>query len=680
MAKRINYQQDTRNIWFPDQREPDNDDPDFMDYWNKELDRIENGFYIADNQVYISGALYWHTVYWVIELDTLLPNGKSFKTPGTPLFRDIEWEFFEDIERAELEQKVFIFVGSRGFGKSNLCASIVGRMYNFFKNSESVTSAGFENDYLLLNNKIELGLSNCHPIFWKQRLLGNWKKEVRAGWIDKSDNKRKGSNSRIIVRNYEGGVNTMAANGTRPKIHIMDEIGKIPNLENCFWDTMPCWNNDHGMFTLPILTGTGGDMEVGEDAGKMFNSPEVFNALEFDDIWEDTGKIGKFVPVTKARNEYKEKKTLYEYLTKTLQRTVTYHPDLDVEILVSNEQLCMEKYVNPRRERALKSSTTNAIIKEKAYYPITPSESFLVVSANDFPVEMIKEHKSNLEKEFIKTAKVELYTDVQNVITHKFTEKSPVTEFPVQANSNKEGVIEVVEFPIMNPPFGLYVAGIDPYKTSESDYSDSLGSIYIFKRMTSNMSEPYQNMPVAWYTGRPKNIMDWHENVRMLIKWYGASAMCENIDGGFIQYMISKNEEHYLAQGQSYLRKISPGSKHRGQHGLPPTPAMINHWNNAAINYMKEVIDHDKEKPTTGTVRILDLMLLQEMIKYNKNKGNFDRVRSFSIAVAYARQLDGIIDKVNLDEETTKPKRSPKSPFSMNRGKFSGGKSPFNLK
>jgi hypothetical protein len=251
----------------------------------------------------------------------------------------------------------------------------------------------------------------------------------------------------------------------------------------------------------------------------------------------------------------------------------------------------------------------------------------------------------------------------------------PVTDFPVKASTNKIGVIEMIEPPIDNAPFGLYVAGIDPYKVSESDYSDSLGSCYIFKRMTTDMSEPYQYMPVCWYSGRPKDIHEWYDNIRMMLKYYGATAMCENADYGFIQYMIAKNETYYLAEGQSFLKQISPGTKHKSNYGLPPTPAMITHWNNTAVTYCKEELV--KERSDTGEVlrtmlgvsRVLDPMLLEEMLKYNKNKGNFDRVRAFSIAVAYARQLDQSIPVVAVNQKPIEQVRNISSPFGINHPK-----------
>ncbi len=683
--KKVEYKLPTRNIWFPNQVEPDVDDENFIEYWRNEKSRCLNGFYLADGQVFISGWLYWHTVYWVIELDEeiTMPDGKkrSKKTKGTPILRDIEWVTHINFERALEEQKIYEMVGSRGWGKSMICGSVVGHAFTFYSDSESLTTGGNGPDIAKLNEKVNLGLSNLHPAFTKQRVLDNWKVEVKAGWKDKTSGLIRGSNSRIIIRNYEDGNNTMAANGTRPKVHIIDEIGKLFNLINCVLDSKPCWMNDYGMFSLVILAGTGGDMEVGQDAGRIFNNPEAYGVLEFEDEWEGTGKIGFFLPATKARNEYKEPWTLAKYLG-------IEHPDLErITIMVSNEEKCLEEFVKPRRKAAMKATSSNEIIKEKAYYPIVPSECFLTISQNDFPVEAIKKHKDWLDKNGMKAMCVDLFKDTDGTIQHNYSNKLPVRDFPVKKETDKTGVIEIIEFPVANAPFGLYVAGIDPYKVSESDWSDSLGSVYIFKRMTSNMTETFQYMPVAWYAGRPKSIHTWYENVKYLLKFYNCIAMCENADYGFIQYMIAENEQFHIAQGQSYLKEISSGSKHKSLYGLPPTPAMIEHWNNNSVIYTKEEIlktrdDNGEVKETfLGATRIMDPMLLDEMMKFNKKVGNFDRVRSFGIALSYAKQLDALIAKVQIEETQmgTKITNTIKSPFMYaNKSKgISYIKSPF---
>lgn len=666
--KKINYTLPTKNIWFPDQVEPSDEDKEaFKAYWKREKHRCKHGFTLADGKVYISGWLYFHTVYWTIELDKQERNpvtGEtiSFKTKGISLLRDIEWMVSEDLVRAAREKKIYNLVSSRGIGKSFIASSFIGQVYTFYKDSEALITGGNNPDIAKLAEKINLGLSNIHPVFQKQRLKNNWKVEVRAGWVDAITGFDAGSNSRILARNYDDGNNSMATNGTRPLRQIIDEIGKIPNLIQCLLDSMPSWRNDYGFFSIPFITGTGGDMEKGADAGTIFNNPRIYNILEFDDIWEGKGKIGRFIPVTQGKNEYKYPQKLSQYLD-------IDHPDLDrITILVSDEQECMEKYVIPARELAAKSTSTNELIKEKAYYPIVPSECFLTVTANDFPVEACKAQLQWLRDSGIKPTNVELYWDLQGKIAHKFSDRLPIRDFPVTNATDKTGVIEILEFPPENPPYGTFVLGIDPYKTSESEYSDSVGSVYIFKRVV--LGETYSDMLVGWYHARPADINEWNENVRMLCHWYNASAMCENADEGFIQYMISKNEDYFLADGQSFLKEINPNSKHKGNKGLPPTVAVIKTLNNSSVRYTKEMIVKEKDetgkitKRILGVNKILDPMLLEEMIKFNKNKGNFDRIRAFGLAVAWAGQLDSSIPTISLEKPVYEKRPTiVKSPF-----------------
>ena len=59
-------------------------------------------------------------------------------------------------------------------------------------------------------------------------------------------------------------------------------------------------------------------------------------------------------------------------------------------------------------------------------------------------------------------------------------------------NESKDAPIVIWEMPIQNAPYGLYVAGVDPYRQGKSAYSDSLGAVYIYKRMHDIFSEKFQ--------------------------------------------------------------------------------------------------------------------------------------------------------------------------------------------
>lgn len=646
-----NYQRQTKNIWFPYQREPDPKDKDlFKAYWQTEKDRLMYGFHLANGQVYVSGWLYWHTVYWTIEIDTKI-NGKSFKGLGQPMFRDLDWEMGINKERAEKEQKIIELVGSRRFGKSVWDSSIAGYYYTLYRDIETCISGGFANDIKIVTDKIETGLTHLHPVFQKQRLKNNWKDEVRAGYKDKKTGNPSpsSSNSRIVVRNYQEGNNTMACNGLAPKFHVIDEIGKIPNLINCFQDTLPCWINSTGMFSVVILSGTGGDMEVGKDAAEIFFKPQGYGILEFDDVWEHRGKIGWFVPATKARNEYKYPQSLADYLK-------IDHPDLrHIYILVSDEEKCMKEFIEPEREKARKSGNPSALLKVKAYFPVKPSECFLVLSSNPFDVEAAEKQLFKIKKlNTYSGIPVELKENENGVIYHVGTDKSPISEFPLR-EQDPTGCIMIYEFPMANPPWLLYVGGIDPYKQDRAKYSESLGSVYIFKRFHSITGEKFQDMIVASYTGRPGNKVEWYENVRKLLKFYNASALCENEDMGFIDYMLyAKQEGHYLADGLEFVKLVHPNTTVNRAKGMHATQQIRSFLNGKLEGYQRQVIFIDKDEAgnvveeITGTSQILDPMLLEEMIKYN-DKGNFDRVVAASLAITYARSLDSTV-KIAADD------------------------------
>ena len=95
-----------------------------------------------------------------------------------------------------------------------------------------------------------------------------------------------------------------------------------------------------------------------------------------------------------------------------------------------------------------------------------------------------------------------MYDDGQGV-RHEFTDKLPISNFPLKNTDLKDAPVVIYEFPVEAPPYGLYVAGIDPYRQGKSAYSSSLGSVYIYKRMHAISGEKYQDMFVASYCARP---------------------------------------------------------------------------------------------------------------------------------------------------------------------------------
>jgi len=646
------YRQDTVNIWFPNQKEPVYDPQDaramraFKAYWNKETDRLKYGFKLGE--VSVSGWLYWHTVYWKIV--TYIEDARSsrkVRVTCTPFLRDIEWDIAGDFTACEDQGKFYILVGARDFGKSVMAASRAGWLYTMFDKSEAVISSGEGTFIKLVTDKIEDGLINIHPIFRKQRLTNDWKREITAGWKDKATNTAsdKSSLSSIKIRNYEMGSKTMAAQGTRPGFHLIDEIGAFPNVIACTKDSEGAWWSGEGDSSKPsclaMLAGTGGDMEVGAEAAEIFRNPDSYNMLSFQDTYEGLGRIGRFVNALKAKMAFKEEKFLSEYLG-IEERAISH-----VKIRVANEERALKEWWEPAYQRALKSGNLKTILKFKAYQPLNPSDSFLVITKNDFNTDAARSQQARL-RGLEKTGKlVWLYHDGEKV-RHDFTDKVPITQYPIK-DQNTDAPVVIWEFPIEEvPPFGLYTAGVDPYRQENSEWSESLGAVYIFKRIHDIQGEKYQNMLVASYVARPGSKEVWNEQARLLIKYYNAYTLVENDEYSFIDYMIKKGDAAiYLAPQPSWLREVSPNSRVYRDYGISRASERVRrHLDGLFKKYLDEPILIEKDengsiiREVLGITKVFDSMLLEEIIRFNFDEGNFDRLVAAELAVVMADHLN----------------------------------------
>jgi hypothetical protein len=644
---------------------PDRDSSEYDAFFQNELKKIEYG--VTINGTYIPGWLYWHICHWTMYIDYEDPINFVIKRINSrPQLRDNEWKLAEHYIKAEQERKGLLVIGSRRLGKSEFEGSVVGRNSTIYQGTQNLITGGNEPDIKVISGIVDNGLKNLHPYFRFDRVANDWRKEVVLGIKDK-----KGLSyewSKILVRNFDDGNNTEAAAGTTAKTFIMDEIGKFSFFE-CFEAAKPAFTSPYGWRCVPILTGTGGSFDKGGDAEEMFNNPEAYNFLALS-VEGESKKFGLFIPGT-YRMEAKEKTSLGAFVGAPQESELH-----QVEMYVKNEEKALQ-IINESREKAKKSNDSRALLKEMMYFPLTPTECFLSEGGNDFPIEAAKQHQQFLKDNDITGQYVWLHRDTDGKVKHTFAadKDRPITEFPVKSTTIKTAPIQIWEFPVSNAPMGLYVAGADPYNQSSSEWSESLGCVYIYKRMTDVTGESYQDMIVASYAARPGTMNEWHDNVEMLMDFYNAKCFPENEAGTFIQWFERKNKGYMLAEGFNIAKEINPNTKTGGRiYGLAATPKNIDYCMSLLVEYCKEPIQVGTHPETgepikkLGVTRILDIMLLEELIKYQKG-GNFDRIVAFRHALAYAKNMDKYFPIAKIEEEKRpeydpRPKSSPlNSPF-----------------
>ena len=626
--------------WFINQKRiPDKESEEYREFFNFHKELCLNGAMM--NGVYINPFLYWHLNIWHTEVDVIDERGRISQSYANPLLRDNEWIVTNEIDRAQQEKKGLVILGIRRFAKSVLEASYIAWGATFDENSQNIIAGLNAPDIKLITDKIDKGL-NFLPEAWRwQRIEDNWKNQVTLGI------KTKGGEripfSQILIRNLDEGNNEEAIAGTKPRKLIIDEIGKGSFLRG-FQAAVPGFTTPFGWGCSPILTGTGGDMKRFMDAKSLMFDVDNFNFLTYNNE-KDTSRIHGLFISYKYRMEAKENSTLGAFLDQPSDSDLHQIP-----MLVSNEEKAKEITTN-NLERLKKAGDRVAYLKEKMYYPMEVDDIFLNEDTNIFDIEAAKRQKTRVLQNERTGTPVILFSDGEK-IGHDFTDKQPITNFPLKNSDLKDAPVVIYEFPVANPPYGLYVAGVDPYRQGQSAYSSSLGAVYIYKRMHDLTGEKYQDMFVASYVARPDKKEHWEEQARLLIKYYNARALCENDDISFIEYMKAKGDGHYLEKQPQWLQEIVPNTTVRREYGIHrSSQKIIDYLHNCLKKYMEEVLLVEKDdngnliREVTGVSKIFDPVLLEEIIQYN-DQGNFDRIVAAELAIAQAVKMDPIMGKI----------------------------------
>ena len=652
-------------------RLPDKSSQEYKPFYEFHKKLCLDGFMM--DGMFINPFLYWHLNLWHTEVDVIDDRGRIYQQYSNPSLRDNEWLVTNEIDRAHAEKRGLVILGIRRFAKSVLEASYIAWGATFDENSQNVIAGLNAPDIKLITDKLDKGLNFLPEYFRWQRVEDNWKNQVTLGI------KTKGGEripfSQILIRNLDEGNNEEAIAGTKPRKLIIDEIGKGSFLRG-LQAAVPGFTTPFGWGCSPILTGTGGDMKRFMDAKSLMFDVDNYNFLTYNND-EDTRRVHGLFISNKYRMEAKEPSTLGDYIN--APKTSDLH---NVQMLVSNEEKA-NKITNDNLERLKKAGDRVAYLKEKMYYPQKVDDIFLNEDTNIFDIESAKRQKTRLLQNERTGTPVILFSD-EGKIGHEFTDKMPISNFPLKSTDAKDAPVVIYEFPIENPPYGLYVAGIDPYRQGQAKYSTSLGSVYIYKRMHDLTGEKYQDMFVASYCARPDKKETWEEQARLLIKYYNARALCENDDISFIEYMKSKGDAHYLEKQPQWLLEVIPNTTVKREYGIHRSARkIIDYLHTCLKRYMEDAIYTEKDeegnviKEITGVSKIFDPMLLEEIIQYN-DEGNFDRIIAAELAIAQALKMDPILGKIGgTSDDRVKSLYSKK--LKSNR-LFSSSKNMFNTR
>jgi hypothetical protein len=305
-----------------------------------------------------------------------------------------------------------------------------------------------------------------------------------------------------------------------------------------------------------------------------------------------------------------------------------------------------EFILNLREEELKSAKSSQQVDRYCAEHSETPAEAFTELSGNIFPKKELQKQLARIRtnKKLANAKQVGYLTEVKGEIVWNISKnKNDIKEFPLPKTADPTGAIVIWEHPVKDAPFGLYIAGIDPYDQDQSG-TNSLGSCIIYKRFQD--FESYQDIIVAEYTGRPKTAEEFYENVRKLLKYYNAKAMVENQNTGIFTYFNNKHCNYLLADQPDIIRDITNSSKVNRGKGCHMTKE-IKAW---GIDRIKEWLEEDLGNDTLRLNTIMSEPLLEELIKYNE-KINVDRVMALLQIMIYKEQLYNYQVKQKTEKE-----------------------------
>ncbi len=616
---------------------------EYLKFWTTEAERCIHGFAAEDGD-WIPGYYYFYLNYFPINLVKEIEsvnNDKSIskriiKDRDFPRFYDYDRFFFESVDKAEKTGHHLSVLKSRRKGYSYKAASIMDRNFYFFKESKGFALAS-EAEYLTKDGILTkawdgMDFIDQYTAWYKKRQRMDQKMHKRASFLSRN---RSGVQVELGYKSEIIGVtlknDAQKARGKAGKIILFEEAGKFPNLLQSWQIARPSVEQGSFVFGTMIAFGTGGTENADfESLKELFEKPNAYNCLVFDNIWDPDAqgqKCGFFVP------QYANLEGAYN------KPGDPDHGKPFMDEDGNTDEKLARKYILEERQKVIdNASDKRAIDRHVAEQPVTPAEATLNISTNIFP-------KAELQKQLVyirNNEKVKNFKQVGNLHFERegklkwehtpIGSQKDITKYNLDRNDNPEGQIVIWEHPCDDPPFGMYIAGTDPYDHDKSG-TNSLGSTFIYKRFQT--LEKYYDTIVAEYTGRPETANEYYENVRKLVKYYNATLLYENEKKGLFFYFEKLHCTFMLAdQPGDLLRDVVKNSTVDRKKGIHMNTA-IKDWGEGAV---KDWLIEEYEPGKKNLTKIYSEALLEELISYN-DTGNFDRVMAFMMVMIYKQQL-----------------------------------------
>lgn len=608
---------------------------DYNKYWEQETDRCINGYTAPDGEG-ITGYNYFYLNYSPImrlkEEEYTDREGNLRKRRQRilefPSFWDYDYYYFCAIEQAELEGKHMAVLKCRQRGYSFKGGSMLVRNYMLIPGSKNFAIASEQKfligDGLLTKAWQIMDFLDKHTAWAKQRLVSTRMERTSGYKITDEFGKQTEQGYLSSITGITLKNDPERVRGTRAKLVLWEEGGKFPSLLDAWRIEQPSVETDDGKaFGLMIAFGTGGTEGASfEGLKELFYKPKSYNVLSFPNIWDEgreNTECAFFVPA-------------YSNLESFDDDGNQVYMDMDGN---SYKEKAIENLIDQRNKVKDGGASQQSIDRFISERPIRPAEAVLELGKNIFPRKLLMDQltriRTNKKLQSMKHI-VDLEWDGNGQVKAAEKPSGDITNYPLKKGDKPHGSVVIWEYPVKDPPLGLYIGGCDPYDHDDS-FTNSLGSTFIFKRVRAG--EAWTDVIVAEYSGRPDTAEEYYENVRKLLTFYNARLLFENERKGIYPYFTNKHCDYLLAdQPDKIISEVFKDSKVQRRKGCHMTKQIRAYGEGLILEWLLD----EFEEGHPNVERVYSEPLIEELIE-NDGVRNVDRVIALCMVMIYREEL-----------------------------------------
>lgn len=497
--------------------------PEYENFWNNELRKIRNGFYI-DN-IWIPGRFYYYmnykhmaTIYGVI----------------TPDMVDMHLELAYYIEHCMDNGKNLLIAKGRRKGISEAVSTmVVDYGWRFTEGFKAGVAAGNKVYVEGFLEKWRFSDSRLPPELSTKKLVDN-DDEIIAGYSIKNQYnayEERGTFNAVYCRTAHSNPNIFK--GLYLNVIVSEEIGEHEDWIKFYGASKDCLRSGNKQVGFLIGFGTAGNINKGsKDFKVIWNKPEAFNFLKYmipadrfsiyGNAREPERRISKVSDLTKQYSDH---------------RLIGYEDRVtSLDIIVKN------------REELLKAGNMEAYYEDLQNNPINEQDMFRKNIINNFDINKLNEQQykiDNLPHKKYTKYKLDWVKDEKGMIKIPLEVKATALgDF-----DNRDECICIIDGEFPRKGFShLYVSGLDGYDQDTAKASKSLGAMCIRIR-ANTIQGAMQSAPVAVICCRPRRKELFYELCLKAAVFYNleGNVLADVASGLVIQYFKENGGWKYLA-------------------------------------------------------------------------------------------------------------------------------------